>query len=235
MSVILIVVAGLLGRSFIRLVTTDLGVRSDHVATAAINLAYERTLTDAQQAGLTDAIITRLQRLPDVQAVGAGAALPPHASTIRLTLKRFGDVVDYQAAGVPATPGYFSALGVRLIDGRLFTDADGDAQPPVMIMTVDTARRLFGSDNPVGRTLTLPVLRDGTMGSEEVTLVGVVSNVKYSGLQAAPDDAVYRPLRQQAWPVLFVVARTAHDPRELMPALRREIAAVDPGVAVSSV
>jgi putative ABC transport system permease protein len=234
-SVMLTVVAGLLGRSFLRLVTTDLGVRSDRVATAAINLSYERRLTDAQQIALADRILGRVARLPNVQAVGAGAALPPHASTIRLTLKRFGDVVDYEAAGVPATPGYFSALGVRLIEGRLFTDADTERQPPVMVMTLDTARRFFGSASPIGRTMTLPVLRNGAPGSEEVTLVGVISNVKYSGLDAAPDDAVYRPLRQQAWPLLFVVARTAQDPDALAAALRREIAAIDPDVAVSSV
>jgi putative ABC transport system permease protein len=234
-SVILIVVAGLLGRSFLRLVATDLGVRPDHVATAAINLSYERRLSDAQQAALADAILSRVARLPGVQSVGAGAALPPHASTIRLTLKRSGDIVDYEAIGVPATPGYFSALGVRLIEGRLFTDADGETGQPVMIMTADTARRFFGAGRPIGRAMTLPVLRNGASGSEQVTLVGVVSNVKYSGLQAAPDDAVYRPLRQQAWPLLFVVARTMDDPAGIASALPREIAAVDGGVAVSSV
>ena len=235
MSVTLLVGAGLLGRSFVRMVTTDLGVRSDHVATAAINLSYERRLTDAQQTGLADAILKRIRSLPGVRAAGAGGALPPNAGTIRLTLKRFGDTVDYEATGVPATPGYFSALGVQLISGRFFSEADAETEPPVMIMTVDTARRFFGAGDPIGRTMTLPVLRNGAPGSEEVSLVGVISNVKYSGLQAAPDDAVYRPLRQQAWPLLFVVARTAGDPAALASLLRREIAAIDPAVAVSSV
>jgi len=235
MSVTLLVGAGLLGRSFVRMVTTDLGVRSDHVATAAINLSYERRLTDLQQNGLTDAILKRIRSLPGVRAAGAGAALPPNAGTIRLTLKRFGDTVDYEATGVPATPGYFSALGVQLISGRFFSEADAETEQPVMIMTVDTARRFFSAGDPIGRTMTLPVLRNGAPGSEEVSLVGVIANVKYSGLQAAPDDAVYRPLRQQAWPLLFVVARTAGDPAALASLLRREIAAIDPAVAVSSV
>jgi predicted permease len=234
-SLMLLIGAALLGRSFERLVTSDLGVRPDHVATAAINLSHDRRLADEQQSAVTDAILDRVRALPAVQAVGAGAALPPHASTIRLTLKRFGDTVDYEAAGVPATPGYFPALGVRLLKGRFFTDADGAAQPPVMIMTSDTARRFFGDGDPIGRTMTLPVLRNGTAGSEEVTLVGVISNIKYSGLEAAPDDAVYRPLRQQAWPLLFVVARTTADPAVLTSMLRREIAAVDPAVTVSAV
>jgi hypothetical protein len=172
--------------------------------------------------------------LPNVQAVGAGAGLPPRGSTIRLTLKRFGDTVDYEATAVPATPGYFSTLGVRLLKGRLFTDTDADGQQ-VMIMTADTARRFFGVDDPVGRTMTMPVLRDGVPGSLDVTLVGVIGNVKYSGLQAAPDDAVYRPFRQQSWPLLFLVARTSGDPEALASMLKREITAVDPALAVSSV
>jgi putative ABC transport system permease protein len=126
-------------------------------------------------------------------------------------------------------------LGVQLVKGRLFSDADQSSTQPVMIMTVDTARRFFGAGDPIGRTMTLPVLRNGAPGSEEVTLVGVISNVKYSGLQAAPDDAVYRPLRQQAWPLLYVVARTTIDPGALASTLRSEIAAIDPAVAVSSV
>jgi ABC-type antimicrobial peptide transport system permease subunit len=65
--------------------------------------------------------------------------------------------------------------------------------------------------------------------------VGVIANVRYSGLDAAADDVVYRPLRQQGWPVLFVVARTAGDPDVLSSMLRREIAAIDPAIVVSSV
>jgi putative ABC transport system permease protein len=81
----------------------------------------------------------------------------------------------------------------------------------------------------------LPVLRNGVAANADVPLVGVIANVKYAGLQAAPDDAVYRPLRQQPWPRVFLVARTSGDPGGLASMLRREIAAVDPGIAVSSV
>ena len=180
-SVVLLVAAGLLGRSLVRLVTTDIGVRPDHVATAAIDVAYQRHLTDAQQSSLVDMVLQRVRLLPDVQAAGAGAALPPSASTIRLTLKRFGDSVDYQATAVPATPGYFSALGARLIDGRFFSDADREGQPEVTIMTLDTARRFFGDGNPIGRTIALPVLRNGAAGTAQATLVGVIANVRFRG------------------------------------------------------
>jgi putative ABC transport system permease protein len=234
-SVMLLVGAGLFGRSLVKLMTTDIGVRTDRVATAAINLSYGRRLTDAQQTTLVDAIVERVRSLPDVQAAGAGTSLPPNANNIRLTLKRAGDTVDYQANAIPATPGYFSALGVQLLKGRLFSEADGETQTQAMIMTADTARRFFDVEDPIGRTMSLPVVRNGITGTAEVTLVGVIGNVKYSGLEAAPDDAVYRPLRQQPWPALFLVARTSGDPSVLASVLRREITTIDRAIVVSSV
>jgi putative ABC transport system permease protein len=234
-SLVLLVSASLIGRSLVRLMKTDIGVQTDRVATAAINLSYERQADDSTQLALVDGLVERIGLLPDVRAAGVGASLPPNASTIRLTLKRAGDTVDYQATAVPATPGYFSALGIRLLQGRLFDADDSIGRQEVMIMSADTARRFFDVQNPIGRTLSLPVLRNGVATSADITLVGVIANVKYSGLQAAPDDAVYRPLRQQPWPTLFLVARTSGHPGVLASSLRREIAAVDPAIAVSSV
>jgi predicted permease len=169
-----------------------------------------------------------------VRAAGAGSSLPPDTSRFRITLKRSGDAVNYQAAAVPATPGYFSALQMRLLKGRFFTDADDDAHPPVMIMSEDTARRFFG-DDALGRTMTLPQLRDGQTSNAEMTLVGIIANVKYAGLAAPPDDAVYRPFTQQPMAAPFLVVRTSGDPAEFAATLRRDIAAVDRNIVVSSV
>ena len=234
-SVVLLVSAGLLARSLIALTSTSIGVRSDHVATAAINLTYQRKLSDAQQLAAVDAIVERVRSLPNVQYAGLGGSLPPNASSIVVTLKRSGDTVDYQATAVPATPGYFSALGIPLLKGRFFTEADRLSGPEVMIMTADTVRRFFDDPDPIGRTLRLPVLRNGAAGSADVTLVGVIGNIKHSGLEAAPDDAVYRPLRQQPWPSLFLVARTSDEPETLASKLRPEIAAIDAGIAIGAV
>jgi ABC-type antimicrobial peptide transport system permease subunit len=124
---------------------------------------------------------------------------------------------------------------MRLINGRLFTEADDDRHPPVMIMSEDTARRFFGSDDPIGRTMSLPVVRDGARGTADMTVIGVTANVKYSGLAAPPDDVVYRPFAQQPWVAPFLVVRTTADPAELAPTLRRAIASVDAGTVVSQV
>jgi predicted permease len=234
-SLVLLIGASLLGRSLVRLMGTDIGVTTDHVVTASLNMAFGGRPSDAQAVERIGRVLQRIEAVPGVTTAGVGSALPPNASRLTLTLRRDGDSVDYLAAGVAATPDYFHALGMRLISGRLFTVQDDLDHPPVMIMNLDTARRFFGQDNPVGRTMSLPVSRNGKNGREDMTLVGVVSNVKYSGLDAAADDAVYRPFKQQTAPAPFLVVRTAVDPQMLIPALRREINIADRSMVVADV
>jgi putative ABC transport system permease protein len=234
-SLVLLVGASLLGRSLVRLMHTDLGVTADHVVTASMTLAFGGRPTDAQALERVERVIERIQTLPGVHAVGAGTALPPNASRLTLTLRRAGEAVDYLAAGVAVTPGYFQALGMRLVRGRLFTDEDDMSHPPVMIMSIDTAKRFFGDGDPIGRTMSLPVLRNGKSGREDMTLVGTIANVKYSGLDAAADDAVYRPFRQQPWVAPYLVVRTTGEPGSLVPTLRREIAMLDRAIVLADV
>jgi predicted permease len=122
---------------------------------------------------------------------------------------------------------------MRLVRGRLFTRDDDRDHPHVMIMSVDTARRFFGDGDPIGRTLVLPVLQDGVQHNAEITLVGVIANVKYSGLDAPPDDAVYRPFAQQTLPAPFLVVRTNAEPRAMVSTVAREIATTDRSVVVA--
>ncbi len=235
LAVMLLIGATLMGRSLVRLLSVDLGVSTDHVLTASLNLGFGERPPDAQTIARIDRVIDDVQRLPGVRAVGVGTSVPPSVSRMMVTLRRAGEAVDYQAAAVPATPGYFSALQMRLITGRLFTDTDDDRHPPVMIMSESTARRFFGSGDPIGRTMTLPLLRDGVRSSIEMTLVGVTANVTYSGIALPPDDVVYRPFAQQPWVAPFLVVRTAGDPAAFTPTLRRAIAAADKDAVVSSV
>jgi predicted permease len=235
LAVMLLIGALLMSRSLMRLLQVDLGVATDHVLTASLSLAFGERPTDAQTISRIERVINGVRALPGVRAVGVGTSLPPNASRMRLTLRRPGDVVDYQAAAVPATPGYFTALQMRLIKGRFFADSDDDQHAPVMIMSEDTAKRFFGTDDPIGRTMSLPVMRDGTLTSAEMTLVGVTANVKYEGLAAPPDDVLYRPFAQQPWVAAFLIVRTSGDPSDFAPTLRRAIAAADNGIVVSSV
>jgi putative ABC transport system permease protein len=233
-SVVLLVGALLLGRSLIRLLHTDLGVEVDHVVTASLGLSLNRDLTGAQQVALVNRVLEDARSLPELSATGIGTVLPPTESRIVLTL-RGDNGIGYQAAAIPATPGYFPALGVRLVKGRLFSDVDDENHPPVMIMSTETARHFFGDGDPIGRTLSLPVFRDGATHNANMTLVGVIADVKYSGLERPADNAIFRPFAQQPWPNVYLIARTKDDTRALTSVLPRRIAQLDPGIVVSAV
>jgi putative ABC transport system permease protein len=213
---------------------TDVGVESHRVVTASLALSIDRELSGAQQVAVVDRVVERIRAQPGITSVGVGTSLPPNKSRIVLTL-RGANAVDYQATAIPATPAYFPALGIRLLKGRLFTDADDANHPPVMIMSVDAARHFFGDGDPIGRTLSLPVFRDGATRNSTMTLVGTIGDVKYSGLDRAPDDAIYRPFAQQPWPNVFLVARTDGEPAVLGTTLQRQIADVDRAIAISAV
>ena len=224
----------LLGRSLIRLLHTDLGVQVDHVVTASMDLSLNRDLTSTQQIAVVNRVVDDIRTLPGVTAVGIGTVLPPSESRIVLTL-RGDNAISYQAAAIPATPGYFQALGIRLLKGRFFTDADDENHPPVMIMSADTARHFFGEGDPLGRTLSLPVFKDGSTRNASMTLVGVISEVKYSGLERPADNSIFRPFAQQPWPNVYLIARTQGDTSTLASVLQRRIGQVDSAIVVSKV
>ena len=234
-ATVLLVGATLLSRSLIELLHTDIGVNTEHVTAVSLKLNMLQPRNDSEIMNIVDRIVARIQVLPGVRGAGVGSGLPPNSPNLTLTLKRKGDAVDYAATAVTVTPGYFESLGVRLVKGRFFNDADDDAHSEVFIMSDATAQRFFGDGDPIGRRMNLPTLRNGVMGSVEMTLVGVISAVKYTGLTADADEQVYRPFAQQPWPSVFLVVRTYREEIGFASTLRRQIATVDPALAVASI
>jgi ABC-type antimicrobial peptide transport system permease subunit len=107
----------------------------------------------------------------------------------------------------------------------------------VMIVSASTARQLFGTRDPIGRAVPLPILtgQPGRSAPAPVTVVGVVDDVKYSGIETPPNAVIYRPFAQQPWPSMFIVVRTSDETSNVAPSLRREIAAVDPSIGVMTI
>jgi putative ABC transport system permease protein len=135
---------------------------------------------------------------------------------------------DHPANWNVVTPGYFRALGMRIVRGRGFSDHDRAGSAPVMIINETMARRVFGSADPIGRRLRS--WRDENVLRE---IVGVVSDVRYSGVADEARSLVYVPHRQDSWGSLTAVVRTAADPAAMAETLRRAVATLDRDVAVA--
>ena len=196
----------------------------------------------AERRALMDRLVERVRSIPGVVSAGAGVALPPNRGLLRFTLNRLDEAIskptNYLVDAVTATPDYFSTLGVRLRKGRFFMTTDDADHPHVMIISAVTARQIFGDADPIGRSLTLPILTSNPNVPADhgpVTVVGVVDDVKYSGLEVPADGVIYRPFAQQPYPLMFIVVRTPTEVAGMEQALRREIANVDRLVVVHAV
>ena len=233
-STVLMVGALLLGRSFANLMQTDIGIATDQVAAVLVDLSGGEARRPEELRAVLDRVLAEASALPGVTDVAATASLPPNAARLRFTMNRIDEAVgqpsNYMVDAVAVTPTFFSTLRVRLLRGRFFSDADAFDSPDVMLMSADTARALFGEGDPIGRTLTLPSL----FGQPKtVRLVGVISNIKYNGLERPADGAIYRPFSQEPVGVMFVLAGTTGDPARLaVGPLARAIAGVDPSAVI---
>ena len=234
-AALLLIGSSVLARSFVRLLHTETGARTDHVIVARLDLSLGRRLAEPRERALGAALVERVQGIPGVRFAALGAALPPNGRMVEVTLRDLptahGVVSEYAVNAAPITADFFSTLGIPLLKGRLFDDADDADHPPVTIVSADAARDLFG-DDPLGRTLSLPTRRGG---SAAATVVGVVGTVKYKGLASPAVPTVYVPFAQLPWSTAFLAARTTGEPAALAADLRRAIREVDRRSGVVSI
>jgi predicted permease len=227
----LLVGAGLLFNSFLRLERLDLGFDPKGVHALEISLAAPRYGNDTTRLEFWRRLEARAAELPGIVAVGVTRSIPPD---------NFGDVNNFNLRDRPVPPGtteptspwpgvtngYFAALGIELLEGRLFTAGDTAAAPPVVIVSRTWAGKYYPRESAVGKQL----VSAGCTTCPITTIVGVVSDVHYRGL-AGEADAVYEPLAADPGGDRFLVARTRLGPAETFRALRSALAAVDPNVA----
>lgn len=237
LAVVLLVAAGLLGRSFVRLVSVDAGYEPTHVLTARVQLPGPAH-TGERIAQLLGPLLDHLRTLPGVVAAGAGNMAPFGGSTavMRFNLpapSSGAEPIVGRALAHTVTPGYAEALGIRLRAGRLFEPADVGAAGLPLLVSEEFVRSYLDDGQPaVGRLLpSLP-------GSDAVPeIVGVVGNVLKDGLDRGPQPELYRlppgglALRGE----VALVVRTTGDPVAIVPALRAAAANVDPEAVLDPV
>jgi putative ABC transport system permease protein len=235
LSVVLLVGAGLLIRSFHRLQQVEPGFSADRMITMRFFLpraAYpvDRAIRHYQQ------MIERVSGLPDVDAaavvshfpfsgLSAGAAFripgrPPAAA---------GDGVNLNAEFRSASPGYFRAMGIPLLMGRDFSEADAADAPLVAIVNRAMADRFFPGQNPLDQSVQI-------LGPKPRRIVGIVQNVRHRGLDSALDPEIYVPHPQQPLGGMFLAVRArSGDPARLVGAVRAEVRALDRNLPISSI
>ncbi len=232
LSVLLLVGAGLLVRSFARLQDRTFGFDTDHIVTAQLLLPRDRYQSTQQSGAFLDQLVTAVAALPGVHSAGAVNTLPltgnnalrPHYLPGQPPQERFAEFRI-------VTPGYFRTLGIPLRRGRYFDERDRAGAPDVIIVNETAARRLWPNADPVGQTLMVPDM--ATPASREV--VGVVGDTRHHDLARDPEPEIYRPAAQAYWPFFGLVARTNASAQSLERSLRDAAFGVDRNVPLSSV
>lgn len=231
-AMVLLVGAGLLVRSFMRVLQADPGFDPRHVLVGNINLPQNR-YSDAKRVEFYERLLPRVAAFPGVRAVTAGFPLPLSGNHIVISFQIEGRRAapgdePSEALGV-AMPGYFEALRIPVLNGREFTARDDGKSKPVILINERFARKYFPGENPVGKHIKSD-LGDGNMNSPMREVVGVVGNTKGMGLTAEPDAQYYLPWAQAMITSPPLCIRTVGDPASVVGALRAELARIDPSI-----
>jgi putative ABC transport system permease protein len=232
LSVLLLVGAGLLVRSFGRLHDRSFGFRTDDVVTAQLLLPRDRYASPQQSGRFLDELVSTVAALPGVESAAAVNTLP---------LTGFNALRPHNLPGRPpqerlaefriVTPAYFGTMAIPIRRGRVFDERDSPGSPGVVVVNETAARRLWPGIDPVGETLMVPDF--GEFSARQV--IGVVGDTRHHDLSKDPEPEIYRPASQAYWPFFGLVVRTHAAAEALERTLRDAAARVDSTVPISGV
>ena len=236
---VLLLGAGLLVKSFNRLMAVDPGFRTDGALAVEINLMPRASYTEtAKTINFTTELERRVQAMPGVTSVGSTWNLPMAGGGGDIDFTTVGEAGDAsRGASLQAvTPGYFSTMGIPLLRGRGFTPRDDAKAPPVAIINEEAARQFWPGQPAIGKRITFEVDFGpaGQFAPATREIVGVVGNVRHSGLDRELQPEVFLPNYQGTWRWSTLVVR-GRNAGNLAGAIRREIRAMDPGLALGRV
>lgn len=243
LSLVLLVGAGLLVKSFLRLQAVHPGFEAENVLAIRLSLPKAQYPNRAAATAFYEKLRPRLESLPGVETVGVVSALPlsgvlasiPFTIDGRATAPDEALRADYRLVST----GYFRALKIPVSAGREFNERDTAQTTPVVLISQNLAHRYWPNGNPLGAHLRID---DNDQGPRLVEIVGVAGDVKHLSLDGEPAPSIYLPIHQTHEDAVvwltnnqYWLLRTAVDPLTLSAAVRREIQAVDRGVPASSI
>jgi predicted permease len=246
-TLVLLTGAGLLGRSLLHVLSVDPGFRTERVVTVDLALSFAGNDTSRERARFLSELLAQLRQIPGVQEVGGTGRLPlttpladgtyvlvgpgeqPPRSMEELERWFHNAARTGHAGYCPASEGYFRAVGIPLLRGRLFDDRDTMDAPHVAVVSRSLAREKWPALDPIGRTIEFGNM-DGDL--RPLTIIGVVGDVREDSLEKPFSPIVYVNYRQrpQATQRFTAGLRTATDPYEVISAARGIVRALDPNV-----
>ncbi|HEX6107350.1 MAG TPA: ABC transporter permease [Gemmatimonadales bacterium] len=234
-AVVLLVGAGLLLRSFARLQDVNLGLDPEGLLTARFTLGSERYDDPARQTAFFQELLARAAAIPGVRSAGAINWLPlsgdRSATDILIAgepLPAPGEILGTDVRAVD--PGFFATMRIPLRQGRTHTAADGAHAPRTIVVSESFVARYLAGRDPIGRQVIME-WGDTLVG----TVVGVVGDVRHTGLDSLPEPTIYWALPQFPSNFMTVVLRTDGDPMALAGPLRAAVRAIDPAQPVADV
>jgi predicted permease len=234
LACVLVMGAGLLIRSYVRLVHVDSGARADHLMTFRLSPPSRRYPPPAAIEQFYERLLDRIRQIPGVAAAGAGSGLPPDqlAFSDEYTFEerplRLHEPIPV-APVVIVTPDYFRAIGLPILRGRDFTERDTTDKPAVAIISHAMAQKYFPGEDPIGKRI-----RQGGPDRENpwMEIVGVAADAKYTGLGADDQRAYYKPEAQAFMSSMYVAVRTEVTPESIAASLRSAVAFLDKDLAL---
>jgi putative ABC transport system permease protein len=228
LTLVLLVGAGLMTRSFVRLVNVKLGFNPKNVLTLRVELPRSRYPKGEQRKQFFEQLLERVKSVPGIQSAGAISQLPLSGYSM---LGRFA--IEGQPKPEPGksqpmpigivTQEYFQTMQIPLLEGRLFGPQDIEGMPEAAIINESMARRYWPGENPIGKKVA--ALCDDQALCR--TVVGVVGNIRHEGLANEAQPEIYVAHRQVALPGMSLVLRAAGDPQTLVSAVRGQVRALD--------
>lgn len=231
-AMVLLSGAGLLGESFYRLLHVDLKFQPDHLATLEIAVPPTGYEEKGQLGRLAERISERIQELPGVQSASVTSLLPVsrngNTDWIRFVGKPYnGEHNEVNLRDI--SPGYFATLKARLLRGRVFTNADDESHPKVVIINQALARKYFPGEDPIGKKI-----GDGALTPSSIKeIVGIVDDIQEASLNADTWPAVYYPFAQDTDSYFNLVVRTSGRENALMPSIIAALHQLAPEIGVT--
>jgi putative ABC transport system permease protein len=228
LSLVLLVGAGLMIKSFVRLTQVNPGFNPDRLL--VFNIGLPSSANAARQTSFYQEVVERLRSVPGVQSVGSVSRLPLAGGNSSRSFNVPGSSQLHTADIRVSTSDYFHTMGMPLLKGRAFTEFDTNASLPVAIINEAAAANVFPGQDPIGKYITNfgPALA-------KLQIIGVVGNVRHVALEKAARPEIYLPLAQAQWPSMFIAVRSAAgNPLSLIPAVQSAVWSIDRNVALAS-